>query len=345
MNRNHIRMFPMKHVTTLPLHATPKHVLFTLLIIGACLFLIALLSFGCTPLTKYLDPEWETKTLTMEEREALGITCVPLTHGVTEYDLQGEGEKGTVIFIHGMTLPMWVWDRQVEPFVAAGYRVLRFNLYGKGYSDRVTGVHTNDLFVEQLDGLLHALGIDGEVNLVGLSLGGGVVGRFTANYPNRVTRVAFIAPIVSGLRGGTKKILSSKAGAKILYDRLKEQYEGKLTETLTNLGIPEDPYVTRFRTQMVYKGYARSIHDLFEIEATSDQRPYYKQIEQDVLLIWGDADESVPRREIDWFLKAVPHAHLHVLPGIGHASPIEAHEEVTRMLITFFNGEALDEDA
>ena len=40
-----------------------------------------------------------------------------------------------MVLIHGISIPMWTWDEVVPPLVQAGFRVLRYDAFGRGESD------------------------------------------------------------------------------------------------------------------------------------------------------------------------------------------------------------------
>jgi pimeloyl-ACP methyl ester carboxylesterase len=50
----------------------------------------------------------------------------------------------------------------------SGFRVVRYDYYGRGRSDRVDAAYDQDLFVRQLAGLLDSLRVAGPVDLAGL---------------------------------------------------------------------------------------------------------------------------------------------------------------------------------
>ncbi len=100
-----------------------------------------------------------------------------------------EANDGPVaIVLHGMrdhALSMY-------PLVhgLANYRVIAPDLRGHGMSDK-PGIYTLAHFVADLDCLFEAARIDSAV-LIGHSLGGHIVSRFTATYPERVSRLVLI---------------------------------------------------------------------------------------------------------------------------------------------------------
>src|SRR5262245_33250510 len=60
---------------------------------------------------------------------------VRLSDGLVHYQIGGAG-RVPVVLIHGVSGPMAVWDKTYAALVSAGFRVLRYDLYGRGWSDR-----------------------------------------------------------------------------------------------------------------------------------------------------------------------------------------------------------------
>src|SRR5271168_5083920 len=68
-------------------------------------------------------------------RKATG-SFVHLSDGLTHYELAGTESGRTVVLIHRFSAPYYLWDHTFDPVVKAGFRVLRYDLYGRGFSDR-----------------------------------------------------------------------------------------------------------------------------------------------------------------------------------------------------------------
>jgi pimeloyl-ACP methyl ester carboxylesterase len=105
------------------------------------------------------------------------------------------GEGPDVVLLHPGLWDRRVWDRQMETFPAAGYRVTRYDARGYGGSSRPTGApysHVRDLAF-----LMDTLGI-ADAALVGCSMGGGVAIDFALEHPDRVWA---LVPIAAGLGG------------------------------------------------------------------------------------------------------------------------------------------------
>jgi len=100
----------------------------------------------------------------------------------------------TVVLVHGFSTPHFVWDGMKGFLLDAGYSVLVFDHYGRGYSERPRIRYTKDVFVQSLKGLLDSQEIFEEVHLVGYSMGGPIVGHFTNEFPDMVQSMSLIAP-------------------------------------------------------------------------------------------------------------------------------------------------------
>jgi pimeloyl-ACP methyl ester carboxylesterase len=118
---------------------------------------------------------------------------VELSQGVTHYHLSGPAEGPLVVCVHGLTTPSFVWQRLANGLVTHGFRVLVYDLYGRGFSDRPEEVQEKGFFNRQLEDLLAHLGIEEPFHLIGYSMGGAIATGFAATYPARVRRLVLLA--------------------------------------------------------------------------------------------------------------------------------------------------------
>jgi len=86
------------------------------------------------------------------------------------YRLEGVGPE-TIVMVNGLADDLESWGYQVEDFLAAGYRVLRFDNRGVGQSSKPKGPYTTRLFARDTKALVDQLGISG-FHLLGTSMGG-----------------------------------------------------------------------------------------------------------------------------------------------------------------------------
>jgi len=109
-------------------------------------------------------------------RHEAGGSFIPLSDGVTHYELSNPHLKETVVLVHGFSVPYFIFDPTFEFLTNSGFRLLRYDLFGRGFSDRPEARYNIELFLRQLGDLLDELGLTLPVSLVGLSTGGPAFG-------------------------------------------------------------------------------------------------------------------------------------------------------------------------
>src|SRR5579862_6348425 len=78
-------------------------------------------------------------------RKAAGGSYVKLSDGITHYELSGPDTGRLVVLVHGNSVPYYIWDSTTVALRAAGFRVLRYDMYGRGTSDRPNTTYNADL--------------------------------------------------------------------------------------------------------------------------------------------------------------------------------------------------------
>jgi len=160
--------------------------------------ILALLVIVMAGLYWILDPE--TDELNEATRKRLDGSYLSLSDGVTHYKLEGPENGKVVVLVHGGTIPLWTWDKQVQALSAAGFRVLRYDKYGRGYSDRPDVTYNQELYQRQLLELVDKLGFKKFFDVIGYSLGGATATNFTARYPDRVGKLILISPVINNFK-------------------------------------------------------------------------------------------------------------------------------------------------
>lgn len=100
----------------------------------------------------------------------------------TTYEVSGDGPP--VILVHGLGMNRYMWQWQ-EPALGTRFRVVRYDLFGHGESDKPRGAYPMDRMVGQVMGLADHLGLE-RFGLVGFSLGGLIVQATALAHPRRV---------------------------------------------------------------------------------------------------------------------------------------------------------------
>ena len=117
-----------------------------------------------------------------------------LSQGVTHFQWHG-GVRGPVaVCVHGLTTPGFVWNDIAAELATMGYRVLTYDLYGRGYSDRPEGRQDEAFFVRQMEDLLAHQKVADDITLFGYSMGGVITTAFAAKHPDRIRQLVLVAP-------------------------------------------------------------------------------------------------------------------------------------------------------
>ena len=119
---------------------------------------------------------------------------IELTQGQTHYRILGPDDGRLVILVHGIAGPMGIWELLAQALAESGFRVLYYDLFGRGHSDRPVVRYDIDLFTTQLRQLLSKLSSVVPFALVGWSLGGIITASWVAENPAWTGRLILIAP-------------------------------------------------------------------------------------------------------------------------------------------------------
>jgi pimeloyl-ACP methyl ester carboxylesterase len=117
-----------------------------------------------------------------------------LSDGLTHYSWSGGARGPVIVAVHGLTTPGIVWSAVTPILTGLGFRVLSYDLYGRGFSDAARGKQNLDFFVRQLDELLADQKVSDNITLMGYSMGGSILTAFAAAQTHRIARVLLIAP-------------------------------------------------------------------------------------------------------------------------------------------------------
>lgn len=117
------------------------------------------------------------------------------------YRLEGAPTGPLVVLTHGVMLDRRTFAPQIPALVAAGYRVLTWDIRGHGLSQPQGGELTIEVVADDLLAVLDDLGV-GQAVLVGQSFGGMVVQRLLADHPARVSAAVMIGTPALGHRPG-----------------------------------------------------------------------------------------------------------------------------------------------
>lgn len=287
----------------------------------------------------HLPCRGETKALNDFSRTLASGRFVQLTGGLTHYRLSGPDMGKTAVLVHGIAGPFGIWQHVTESLTVRGIRVLEYDLYGRGYSDRPDVTYDIDLFLTQLRELLVALRIDHPFTLVGWSLGGMIAAAYTARFPKEVGRVVLIAP--AGIDVSLPAI--SRFGmAPVLGDMLMSLVGRRLVLKSLARGLHrqerESDYVGLISEQMQYRGYLRAFLSTLRNCVCRDSSKDFQAIgvlDIPVSMISGSEDQTIPLSARDKIAQLIPNIVCREIEDAGHVPQIERPEALNSLLAEF----------
>jgi pimeloyl-ACP methyl ester carboxylesterase len=273
-------------------------------------------------------------------RRGVAGKFVTLGDGVTHYDVAGPDTGQRVLLAHGFSVPSYIWDSTVTALAGAGFRVARYDYFGRGYSDRPNVTYDAALYDRQMLQLLDSLGWKEPVDIVGLSMGGPVTAEFVARHPDRVRSLTLVDP-AAGPATELPALFKIPMLGSVLWQTIAVpgMADGQFSDFVDPKKWPD--WADRYRVQMRYRGFGRSLRSTLSqrVEGTLDS-VYARagRTGKPVLLIWGKEDSTVAIKYSDGVRKAIPQLQYHPIDRAAHLPHMERTDEVNPLLIGFLRG-------
>jgi pimeloyl-ACP methyl ester carboxylesterase len=186
-----------------------------------------------------------------------------------------------------------------------------------------------DYLVEQLRIYLDSFVQNPPYYMVANSMGGKIAVEFAVRYPDRIAKLALLAP--SGL--GEKEQLPIIEGVlRSNHDAIVHSVFHKpvaLDSTLT------DYFRSRFTNRRWRQGMLRTVQGTKKHSI----RARLAEVTQPTLLVVGGEDRIIDPHEAITAAEGLPHVRTVVLPGCGHAPQVERANYINRLVVDFLSHE------
>ncbi|GEL23697.1 hypothetical protein PSU4_26510 [Pseudonocardia sulfidoxydans NBRC 16205] len=240
-----------------------------------------------------------------------------------------EGEGPAVLFVHGLGGTSNFYQVQADALVAS-HTVIRVDSAGAGRSETADGISIES-HAADLAAVLDEAGVD-RAAVVAHSMGTLVARVFAARHPDRVTSLTLLGAVREPPEAGRQ---AQRDRAATLRDKgTAAVAPGVVANALSGTTRTDRPEVAAFVRELVMRqdpeGYARNCEAL---GAATDPGPVDPALP--LLLITGDDDKVGPPEASHELADAHGNATVHVLPGVGHWTALEAARPVTDHLLTF----------
>ena len=226
------------------------------------------------------------------------------------------------------------------------YHVIAPDLPGYGETDKPDVPYTIEWYQKFLDELIKVLGYN-QIDLGGLSLGGGIALGYSIDHPEKVRRLILIAPY-----GLTDKIPHPKITLWLLkhpsvYDGINKLILSNkifLKTSLKTIVVNQDNLTDDVVAQLMKLGHkpdsgrAFRVFQLSEIKNMKLKTCYLNQLHNlsiPVLLLTGKKDSLVPSKDVKRASELISHSKLVEIDNCGHWLPRDKSTEFIRELEKF----------
>ena len=256
------------------------------------------------------------------------------------YHDAGSGE--TVIMLHGGGPGAGGWSnyyRNIEPLVAAGYRVILKDSPGFNKSDPIVMEEQRGLVnARAVKGLMDVLGIE-KAHLVGNSMGGATALNFAIEYPERIGKMILMGP---GGLGPSLFAPMPMEGIKLLFKLCAEPSFENLRQMI-QVFLYDQSKITEELLKGRWEAIQQHPEHLKNFLLSAQKAPLSSwdvsarlgEIKAKTFVTWGRDDRFVPLDHGLKLLWTIPDAQLHVFPNCGHWAQWEHADTFNRLVIDF----------
>jgi pimeloyl-ACP methyl ester carboxylesterase len=303
------------------------------MVVAGVVALVVVLSAGGF----YAAKNPESRVLDEAARKEAPGKFVHLTDGTTHYRIDGPDTGRVVVLAHGFSVPLYIWDSTANALASAGFRVVRYDAYGRGWSDRPNIEYSDKVYERQVAELLDSLKISGKVDVGGVSAGGYVMGIFAGRHPDRVRSLILVDP-VAGKSGANMRPYDLPVVGGYLWQTqmVPTMAEGQASDFVEPQRFPD--WADRYRSQMRFKGFGHSLLSSRVFRRGMDTDSIYQRVAAanvPVLLIWGEKDNTVPFARNELVRKSIPSAEFHPIAGVGHLPILEKAAATDSIIVEF----------
>ena len=284
----------------------------------------------------------ESLDLTDEVRKRSQGAFIDLPCGNTHYVIEGEGKEWAVL-VHGYATPLFIYDKIAAGLVSAGYKVLRYDLLGRGLTERVKGLYTPALFGDQLEQITDEIIKEPSFILFGTSMGGTITTTFTSRRPERVKKLILLAPAGMHFKAPAyMKLAKIKGIGEILFKTIGGNILVKncAKELLYSGAEAQEEYRNKFAYYMQYKGMLDATlsslrNTILNFDEAAKGYVGVDKAGTQVLVIWGTADATMAYYQHEEMEKVVKNMQLITYENSGHIFLYDEGDRTIKDVLAF----------
>jgi haloalkane dehalogenase len=250
----------------------------------------------------------------------------------------GEVEAPVVLFLHGFPESSLLWEKAALAIQKSGYRAIAPDLPGFGQSEPFQEPSTWERYMQFLTDFTDQLSLK-TFHLVTHDWGALIGTRWACTNPERVLSIvisdATFSPDFMWHKDAMIIRTPNKGEQWVEYLQNKHVFEGFMKKTVSNVSsdIVEDffeLFSDPSRGNVTLELYRSG--DMDKLEIYRGRLAEY--LSMPVTIIFGENDTFIhPKHGHSLKNEELNHASFHVIPGVGHFTPLEAETEFHSLLI------------
>tara|TARA_B110000003_G_scaffold5349_1_gene5664 strand:+ start:1155 stop:2069 length:915 start_codon:yes stop_codon:yes gene_type:complete len=255
-----------------------------------------------------------------------------LKNGYTYFNINNRSSENTLVFIHGFSVPSYIWDKTYNSAKEKGYKVIKLDLYGRGFSGNPSLDYTDELFANQVIELLEVLEIK-TATFLGLSNGGRVISKIADLKPNIVEKLVYVS---ASSFNSHKELENKNVSENEIKDFIENKYPTISSGQLSDFKYPENypNWDDKYEELLRYNGFAKALISTLKNHVNLDsENKEISDSNKTVYTIWGDSDSVIVYNEIKNKLnKLLPNRFEYIVPNSGHLPHIENQSDFEKYL-------------
>jgi poly(3-hydroxyalkanoate) depolymerase len=245
---------------------------------------------------------------------------------------QGSGTGVPLVLCNGIGASLEVLDPLVEQ-LDPGTTVVRFDVPGSGGSPDSPLPYGFPYLAAVLGRLLRKIGIDGQVDVLGLSWGGALAQQFAFQNPRRCRRLILVSTGTGALMipGGPRILVRMLTPRRFL----DHEYAATIAGDIYGGTVRDDPSMIKqlFDRQLMAGSRVGYLHQLLAGAAWTSLFAL-PLVRQQTLIVAGLDDPIIPVVNARIMGRLLPHATVH-LHGGGHVDLITNARELAPVIEAF----------
>ena len=247
--------------------------------------------------------------------------------------------------VHGFATPSFVWNGILEDLLSTGRRVLSYDHFGRGYSDRPKEKYSINFYVDTLEELLTSLKVSEDLHLIGYSMGGPISALFSHRNKQKIKTLNLIAPAgyIPEPHWAMKLFMMPIVGD-YFFKALPSIYKNISASETENSDDPKaigkEEFENYFLQQTLYRGFTDSLLSTARNFNMTDSSEAFKKIGLDKIntqVIWGTHDGVCPISGLEKLKLDVPEILYKEIKDGTHDITYRQPTEVGKYLSDFIS--------